>query len=111
MNGMDPPSPYAHAGAPKHRCEAASSASRSHGANAGAFQPLPVSVRSNRTDAPYGASARSASLTASRALSASHVGGRRSESRSEVDGRSTLPAFVVGGSPSAPVTVRAGAHV
>jgi hypothetical protein len=42
---------------------------------------------------------------------ASHVGGRRSDSLSEVFGRSTLPPSAGDGSPAAAVIASAGRHV
>ena len=45
------------------------------------------------------------------AASASQVGGMRNESCSEVEGRRTLPARFVGGSPSAPTTLSVGRQV
>ena len=77
---------------------------RSHGANAGAFQPGAdcgvLEARPwRRTAGRRGACARSRPSAASW----SHVGGRRKLSASVVDGRSTLPARLVGGMPSAPM--------
>src|SRR6185437_5680364 len=98
-------------GGPKNSREAASTDASSHGASAGAFQPLPAFSRSNVTFAPYGGSVSSSFLSASPAFVASSVGGRRSDSFTDVNGRSTLPAESSAGMPPTPVTASAGRQV
>ena len=67
---------------------------------------------SKRTRAPYGGSASRISRHAlRRRAAASRVGGMRSESLSEVLGRSTLPPSAGAGSPAAPMMDSAGFHV
>jgi hypothetical protein len=111
MNGIVPPSPMYIAGFPKWRCDAASSACSSHGASSGASQPLLAVELSNRTRAPNGGSFSSVCFTASVAACGSTRGGIRIDSFTRVYGRSTLPAFEIGGHPSAPVIARPGRHV
>src|SRR5208282_355279 len=65
----------------------------------------------NETLAPYGGFSSSIDLSLCVAWRASQVGGSRSDKLSAVIGRSTLPALAAGGSPSAPITVRAGRQV
>ena len=99
------------AGAPKKSREAWSIAASSHGASAGAFQPVLAFSSSTSTRAPFGGSAISTRLTTSPAFFGSSVGGRRRLSFTAVCGRSTLPALDSGGMPSTPVIDSAGRHV
>ena len=111
MNGIEPPSPMYIAGLPKKAWLASSMAWVSHGAIAGAFQPVEAFSRSRVTCAPFGGSRSSASFNSSPQVLPSAVGGRRSDSFTEVCGRSTLPADSSGGMPPTPVTDRAGRQV
>src|SRR5262249_33678933 len=77
----------------------------------GAFQPPPAFSDVNVTVAPYGGSLVSSCLSASTLLSASAVGGRRSDSFAVVYGRSTLPPRSQFGTPSMPMISRYGLHV
>src|ERR1700694_5282054 len=83
----------------------------SHACVGGAFQPVAPDSSSKCTFAPYGGSASSKRFKCCDARSPSIGGGKRSESLSEVWGRSTLPALALDGSPSAPMTESAGRHV
>ena len=67
--------------------------------------------RERRPSRRQGGSASSRRFRSAVAVSPSSVGGRRSDSLSEVFGRSTLPALAIGGKPSAPVTDSAGRQV
>src|SRR5678816_4892695 len=80
----------------------------SHGAVEGAFQPPAGDSTSNVTFAPYGGSLSSTCLIAFAAACPSTPGGKRNDSLSAVNGRSTLPAFCSDGIPSAPVTDSVG---
>ena len=111
MKGIEPPSPENIAGPPKYVVDARPTDSRSQGLIAGASQPPPAGCGAKVTRAPYGGSASRISLSRSVARAASAVGGRRSESLSDVRGRRTLPASSGAGSPAAPVTASAGRHV
>src|SRR5262245_38192871 len=112
MNGIDPPSPASIAGLPKEVADARWIDSSSFGSVAGAFQPLPASPYVLIvTRAPYGGSASIISLSCRTARPASHVGGRRKESFSEVCGLSTLPPSAGNGIPAAPMIERVGRHV
>ena len=83
----------------------------SHGWVAGASQPGDGVELSKRTLAPYGGSASRISVEPALAATASRVGGMRSESLSEVWGRSTLPPSAGAGSPAAPMMASAGVQV
>ena len=111
MNGIVPPSPMYIAGCLKNSRLAASIAFSSHGAIAGAFQPVDAFSRSNVTCAPFGGSRSKASLSNSPPRLPSSVGGRRRHNFTAVEGRSTLPADDSGGRPSAPVIDKAGRQV
>src|SRR5690606_5967369 len=83
----------------------------SHGAKAGAFQPLAAPASLTVTVQPLGGSRVKALVIAARARWASTVGGVRNESARAVYGRRTLPASATGGSPCAPVTDKVGRQV
>jgi hypothetical protein len=110
MNGIEPPSPMLTTGLPKCVREAASIACSSQGAKAGAFQPVEPAAE-KRTRAPCGGSDSRISSTRAAAASPSTVGGRRSERRAVVWGRSTLPPLWSDGTPSMPITSSHGRHV
>src|SRR5690606_22681184 len=80
MNGMVPPVPMYIASRPKKCRDAVCSASSSHGARGGAFQPAMQEPISNVTVAPYGGSLSSAVFTLRAAASGSTPGGSRNES-------------------------------
>ena len=99
------------AGLPKNSRLAASIARSSHGDIAGAFQPLDAFSSASVTCAPLGGSRSSSACSRSPARLPSSVGGSRSDSFTEVCGRSTFPADDSGGMPSTPVTDSAGRQV
>jgi len=103
MNGIDPPSPMVRKGLPHTAIDASPSASDSHGLKGGAAHPAAAWAGVTVTRAPEGGSVPSARWIAAVAASGSAVGGSRNDSPSVVEGRSTLPAWPVGGNPSAPM--------
>src|SRR5690348_1782973 len=111
MNGMLPPSPMYTGGAPNASCEACATAASSHGDSCGAFQPLEAFSSFSSTLQPYGGSRSSRVFSNSPARAPSSVGGRRKESFTAVNGRSTLPALCKGGNPSTPVMASCGRQV
>src|SRR5471032_3522970 len=80
MKGIEPPSPWNATGLPNAVRLALFSEASSQGAKVDAFQPLSPRGTSNTTSASYGGVASSAVFIAVRALSASRVGGKRSDS-------------------------------
>src|SRR5579862_7609293 len=82
----------------------------SHGESSGAFHPLAPQLAMKLTLHPYGGSFSKMLFSFCDATRASTVGGSLSDKLTAVPGRSTLPAFPVGGSPSAPMIESAGRH-